>query len=134
MFRFYMEFIFNNIEKYNQKSNNIKNIIYINNEMLYKLKNKTYLLYGGVSDSATKKNKYESDLQDLTKSTINIIKSLEDPFNKQKKQMHDMYNALQQMIKYIDLLYDNTTKEDLGILRNQLSDLKNKFGEYINIE
>jgi hypothetical protein len=126
-----MEFILNNAENPNIS----KDIIYINQKMLYRLNNKkngSKFIKGGDGET-DQNNKFEhrKELQKFKESTISIIGSLEDPIKQQQEIIKKAETAIKELIKYIDMLYEFVKKEDLEIISKQLEELKQKINEYI---
>jgi hypothetical protein len=134
MLKSYMKFIFDNVE------NPIitTKIIYINKKMLYNLnKNKNNknnnLFVGGQSDSERDKNikqkkyNFTDELDKFTKDTITIINAVNEPFKLQQETIKKSKMALDELIKYINMLYDYVKKEDLIVISKQLSELQKKL-------
>jgi hypothetical protein len=129
MFKSYIEFILKNAEN----PNITKDIIYINQKMLYRLNKKNYISSFVGGDNEIKKNNnfnHRIELDKFKKSTISIIESLEDPIKKQQEIIKKAEIALKELIKYIDLLYAYVNKEDLEKISFQLKELKEKINEY----
>lgn len=120
MFRFYMEFILNNTEKLT----NLKEIISINEKMLYNIYNKKrkHNKYGGAENNTPEF--YSKKIQEFKDSTISIMEKLGSNMDNQKSEMEKVNKALIELIKYINLLADIVKKKDLEKIKSQLSDLK----------
>ena len=132
MFHFYMKFILDTVSNQNQNPDDLQKIIYINQQMLYRLNNKNKLLSGGKDKKPEKKELlHRKKLDQLHQSTLVIIDSLDKQISKKLDMMQKMYSALQEMIKYIDLLYQKTLDKDLDKLKKQMEDLSKKFENYI---
>lgn len=126
MFKFYMKYILNNAEK----SINLNEIIHINQNMLYKLKNKKRTFVGGNGTEEEKNSyQYRKDLAQFAESSKSIIQSLEKPIKEQQEMLAKSKIALDNLIKYIDILHDLTMKDDLETLNKQLLELKTKIEE-----
>jgi hypothetical protein len=127
-----MKFILKNAEDPNFS----KDIIYINQEMLYRLNNKkrssSFIGRGKKEEQNPNPNKFDhrKELQKFKESTISIIESLEDPIKQQQEIIKKADIALKELIKYIDILYEFVKKEDLETISNQLKELKEKINEY----
>lgn len=130
MFKSYMEFILNNAENPNVS----KDIIYINQKMLYRLNNKKrdFKFIKGGNGETDQNNKFDhrKDLQKFKDDTIHIITTLEDPIKQQQEIIKKAEIAIKELIKYIDMLYEFVKKEDLAIISKQLGELKKKINEY----
>lgn len=131
MFKSYMKFILRNAEDPNFS----RDIIYINQEMLYRLNNKkrsSSLTGRGKKEEQTQNNfNHKKELQKFKESTISIIDSLEDPIKQQQEIIKKADIALKELIKYIDMLYEFVKKEDLETINKQLKELKEKLNEYV---
>jgi hypothetical protein len=125
-----MKFILKNAEDPNFS----KDIIYINQEMLYRLNNKkrssSFIGRGKKEEKDQNKFDHRKELQKFKESTISIIESLEDPIKQQQEIIKKADIALKELIKYIDILYEFVKKEDLETISNQLKELKEKINEY----
>lgn len=130
MFHFYMKFILDTVSNQGQNPDDLQKIIYINQQMLYRLNNKNKLLNGGKEEEP----KHRKKLDQLHKSTLSIIESLDKQIREKFDMMKKMYSAIQEMIKYIDLLYQKTLNEDLVKLKDQMEDLSKKFENYITTQ
>jgi hypothetical protein len=113
-----------------EQSNNLKEIIHINQNMLYKLKNKKRTSYiGGNKDEKTNEFQHRKDLAQFKDSSISIIKSLEKPIKEQQEMLAKSKIALDNLIKYLDMLHELTMKDDLEEINSQLTELKKKIEE-----
>jgi hypothetical protein len=122
MFKTYLEFIFKNAEN----PRITKEIIRINQKMLYKLNKKKHNYKGG-----NKKEdiipEYKQEILKFKEDTIQIINSIEEPLRTQYDLLKKSQFALIQLIKYIDILYKTVKQEELETIRNQLTELKEKL-------
>lgn len=130
MFKSYMEFILNNAEN----SNLTKDIIYINQNMLYRLNKKKYIsrfnIGGQPEQQSEQLSEHAKELKKFKDSTISIIKKLGEPVKEQQELLIKAEEALTQLIKYIDMLYDYSQRENLKTISQQLKELQEKIKQY----
>jgi hypothetical protein len=136
-----MKYIFDIVSR-EKNSNDLKNIIYINNKLLddlnYKSYNKSYnakyikkYISGGSPISEKYTSQQKKNLDKLFESTNEIIDVLNGKINNKIDTMKKMSIAMSEFIVYIDLLYEKSLDEDLLTLKNQMTELNTKFENYI---
>jgi hypothetical protein len=134
MFNEYLKSIYNIIENYKTNSHTFKNMLAINNTLIYNIKNKNYTqnMRGGnivnvmIAQLELQKNQILSEME-TTRASLPTI-----PHDK-IQNIQNTIELAKSLESYVNLLSSiSLTPDEYGILARQLSEIRDILNKYIN--